>query len=109
MELFYKVKLIGYRKEIIKLSNEKTKCLYSIDYYMTAMEITTIQISKSLLEELKSRKMYDKESYEDIIKDLLEDTMELSEETLANIKKSEEDIKEGRFKTLSEVEARLKK
>jgi len=72
------------------------------------MAITTIQISKELLGDLKSRKMYDKESYEDIIRDLLEDTMELSEQTLANIRKSEEDIKSGRVKTLKEVEARIK-
>ena len=72
------------------------------------MASTTIQISKSLLEDLKSRKMYDKESYEDIIRDLLEDSMELSEQTLANIRKSEEDIKSGKVKTLAQVEARLK-
>ena len=71
------------------------------------MATTTIQISKNLLENLKSRKMYDKESYEDIIKDLLEDSMELSKETMANIKKSEQDIKAGRTKTLAEIEARL--
>ena len=73
------------------------------------MATTTIQVSKELLEDLKSRKMYDKESYEDIIRDLLEDTMELSKQTLANIKQSEEDIKAGRIKTLTEIEARLKK
>ncbi|MGM5483374.1 MAG: hypothetical protein ACQER9_00480 [Nanobdellota archaeon] len=73
------------------------------------MAITTIQVSKDLLEDLKSRKMYDKESYEDIIRDLLEDTMELSEQTLANIRKSERDIKFGRVKTLAQVEARLKR
>ena len=71
------------------------------------MESTTIQISKELLESLKSRKMYDKESYEDIIRDLLEDTMELSEQTIANIKKSEADIKAGKIKTLKDVENRL--
>lgn len=76
---------------------------------MSSMTTTTIQVSRDLLEELKSRKMYDKESYEDIIRDLLEDTMELSEQTMANIKKSEEDIKLGRVKTLAEVEARLKR
>lgn len=69
---------------------------------------TTIQISKDLLEELKSRKMYDKESYEDIIRDLLEDTQELSEQTLANIRISQEDIKKGKIKTLTQVEQRLK-
>lgn len=73
------------------------------------MATTTIQISKDLLEELKARKMYDKESYEDIIRDLLEDTMELSQQTLDNIRQSEKDIKAGRVKTLAEVEARLKR
>ncbi len=71
------------------------------------MTTTTIQISKDLLHDLKSRKMYDKESYEDIIRDLLEDTMELSEQTLANIRTSEADIKAGRVHTLDEVEKRL--
>ena len=72
------------------------------------MMTPTIQISKDLLQDLKSRKMYDKESYEDIIRDLIEDTMELSQQTLENIKKSEEDIKHGRVKTLAEVETRIK-
>ena len=73
----------------IKEPFTKTKHLYIIAHYVRAMASTTIQISKDLLDELKSRKMYDKESYEDIIRDLLEDTMELSEETKRNIKKSE--------------------
>ncbi|MBU4242578.1 MAG: hypothetical protein KKA65_01250 [Nanoarchaeota archaeon] len=72
------------------------------------MATTTIQISKDLLEDIKSRKMYDKETYEDIIRDLLEDTMELSKQTLANIKKSEEDIKAGRVHKLEEIEKRLR-
>ena len=76
---------------------------------MVAMVSTTIQISKELLEDLKSRKMYDKESYEEIIRDLLEDTAELSEQTLEDIRKSEADISAGRFKTLAEVEERLKR
>ena len=75
--------------------------------YILSMATTTIQISKDLLQDLKSRKMYDRESYEDIIRDLLEDTMELSEQTLANIRKSEADIKAGRVHTLDEVEKRL--
>ncbi len=71
------------------------------------MVATSIQVSRDLLEDLKSRKMYDKESYEDIIRDLLEDTMELSEQTLANIKKSEADIKAGRVHSLKDIEKRL--
>ncbi|MDI3543799.1 MAG: hypothetical protein PWQ28_80 [Candidatus Woesearchaeota archaeon] len=74
---------------------------------MISMAITTIQISKELLEELKSRKMYDKESYEDVIRDLLEDSMELSEETKKRIKLAEEDIKAGRIYSIEDVKKEL--
>ncbi|MDP6642079.1 MAG: hypothetical protein QGF74_01730 [Candidatus Nanoarchaeia archaeon] len=68
---------------------------------------TTIQVSKDLVKELKNRKMYDKESYEEIIWDLLEDSMELSEETKRHIKQSEKEIKEGKTVTLAEVKKKL--
>lgn len=57
---------------------------------------TTIQISKELLTKLQNMKMHNKESYEDIIWDLLEDRMELSEETKKNIAEYEKNIKEGK-------------
>ena len=68
---------------------------------------TTIQVSSRLIKELKNRKMYDKESYEDIIWDLLEDSMELSEETKRHIKQSEKDIAQGKTVSLSEVKRKL--
>ncbi len=68
---------------------------------------TTIQVSEKLMEELKNKKMYSKESYEEIIWDLLEDTMELSEETKRHIKQSEKEIKEGKTVTLAEVKKQL--
>ena len=68
---------------------------------------TTIQVSQDLLKELKSRKMYDKESYEEVIWDLLEDSKELSKETLENLKEAEEDVKAGRVSTLEDVKREL--
>ncbi len=68
---------------------------------------TTIQISNDLLEELKSRKLYAKESYEEVIWDLIEDTMELSEETKKNIAIAEQQVKEGKVHTLEEVKREL--
>ena len=68
---------------------------------------TTIQISTDLLEELRNRKMYSKESYEEVIWDLLEDTMELSEETKRHIQEAEADIKAGRTITLAQVKKEL--
>ncbi len=68
---------------------------------------TTIQISEELKKELKDRKMYDKECYEDIIWDLIEDTMELSEETLRNIKIAKKEIKDGKIHTQEQVKKEL--
>lgn len=68
---------------------------------------TTIQISEDLQEALKTRKLYEKETYEEVIWDLLEDTMELSEETKKDIIKAEEDIKAGRTISLEEIKKKL--
>lgn len=75
--------------------------------YIVAMDMTTIQVSKELLEELKKRKLYAKESYEEVIWDLIEDTLELSEETKRGIKQAEADIKAGRVYTHEEIKKEL--
>ena len=69
--------------------------------------VTTIQISQDLLEKLKLMKVHEKESYEDLIWDLLEDRIELSEETKRNIAEAEKDIREGRIIPLEEIKKRL--
>ena len=69
---------------------------------------TTIQISEKLLDTLKKRKMRARESYEEVIWDLLEDTMELSEQTKRDIEESRKQIKEGKFKTLSQIKKELR-
>lgn len=68
---------------------------------------TTIQISKELLEKLQMMKMHVKESYEDIIWDLIEDRMEFSEETKKNIAEAEKDFKEGNFHKWEDVKREL--
>lgn len=59
------------------------------------------------MEKLKSRKMYDKESYEDIIWDLLEDSRELSQETKKNIEQSRKEIAQGKTVPLAQVKKKL--
>jgi len=70
---------------------------------------TTIQISEDLRNVLQVRKLSDRESYENIIWDLLEDSMELSDETKKSIKESEEDIKKGRTVSLEEIKKKFLK
>lgn len=69
--------------------------------------VTTIQISEELQKKLAEKKIVDRETYEEVIWDLLEDTMELSEETKRHIKESEKDIKEGRVYTHEQVKKEL--
>ena len=68
---------------------------------------TTIQVSHKLHETLKSRKMRESETFEDVIWDMIEDTMELSEETKRNIEISEREIKEGKVRKWEDVKKEL--
>jgi len=68
---------------------------------------TTIQVSESLLDTLKKKKIYEKESYEEVIWNLVEDTMEINEETKKEIEQARADIKAGRFYTHEQVKKRL--
>ena len=58
--------------------------------------VTTIQISEKLLENLRKRKLSEKESYERVIWDLIEDTMQLSEETKKEIAEARIEAKTGK-------------
>ena len=69
--------------------------------------VTTIQVSGNLLNKLKGVKISNTESYENVIWDLVEDRMELSEETKENIKISEEQIARGEVAKWEDVKAEL--
>ena len=68
---------------------------------------TTIQVSEKLQKELTKRKMYDKETYEEVIWDLMEDTIELDEETKKELSQARQEIKEGKYHTMDEVKKEL--
>ncbi|MBX8634263.1 MAG: hypothetical protein M1422_00515 [Candidatus Thermoplasmatota archaeon] len=68
---------------------------------------TTIQVSEKLQKELAKRKLHDKETYEDVIWDLMEDSLELDEETKRDLAQARREIKEGRVHTLEEVKKEL--
>ncbi|MBI4147390.1 hypothetical protein HY494_01935 [Candidatus Woesearchaeota archaeon] len=68
---------------------------------------TTIQVSEQLVDTLKKRKQYDKESYEEVIWDLMEDTIELNKETKKEVEQARADYKAGKFYTHEQVKKRL--
>ena len=68
---------------------------------------TTIQVSEDLVNTLKDKKLYENETYEEVIWALLEDTMELSEETKRNMAKARKEIAEGKFVTHEQLKKEL--
>lgn len=96
----------SYSASNIKTMFKQSKVLYNMVCYIPAMA-TTIQVSTQLLGTLKKRKQYDKESYEEVIWNLVEDTKELSEETKKQIEQARADIKAGKSYTHEQVKKKL--
>jgi hypothetical protein len=69
--------------------------------------VSSIQVSESLLEELKRRKLHDRESYEEVIMDLIDDTKELTEETRKEIELSRLEYAKGMVRPLREIKKEL--
>lgn len=69
--------------------------------------VTTIQVSEELKERLSLRKMSAQDRYEDIIWDLLEDTLELNEQTKKEIEKARNEFKQGKFVTHAQLKKEL--
>ena len=70
---------------------------------------TTIQISNILQKELIKRKFFNKETYEEVIWDLIEDNQELSEQTKKEIAQSRAEYKAGKTHTLEKIKKEMDK
>ncbi len=69
--------------------------------------VTTIQVSEELQQELAERKQFVRETYEEVIWDLIEDTMELTEETKRELEEARLEATQGKTHTLDEVKKEL--
>ncbi len=64
---------------------------------------TTIQITKSVKTRLDRMKLFERETYNDLLERILEDLQELNEETKREIERSLSEIKSGRYKRHEEL------
>lgn len=73
------------------------------------MEKTTIQINQSTLERLKSLKSMERQSYDDLLNNLIENSEEevLTEEEISEIQQGLEEIKRGEVYPIEEVAKEL--
>jgi len=73
--------------------------------------VTTIQILEPTKEKLESLKHTKRETYDEVIRELIElaeeDNLELSEETKRDLKIAREEIKKGKFLTTKELIRKL--
>ncbi|MDW7732308.1 MAG: hypothetical protein SCH66_07750 [Methanolobus sp.] len=67
----------------------------------------TIEISEELRDELADRKLFPEETYEEVIRGLLEDTKELSGEAKREVEEACEQIRAGKVSTLEELRKEL--
>jgi predicted transcriptional regulator len=68
---------------------------------------TSIQISEELKKVLSKKKLSERETYENIIWNLLEDNLELNEQTKKELRESRKEIKEGKTVTLAQLKKEL--
>jgi len=68
---------------------------------------TTIQISARLQKALTERKLFEKETYEEVIWDLMADVESLDEAARVDLAYARAQIKAGNVKTLAEVKEAL--
>jgi len=69
------------------------------------MEKTTVQITTSTLERLKMFKQYERESYDELLNNLLDEAEEevLGDEEIEEIKLALENVRQGKVKSIEQV------
>ncbi len=73
------------------------------------MEKTTIQINLETLERLKSLKSMERQSYDDLLNNLIDNIEEetLNDEEISDIQKALENVKRGKVKPIQQVAKEL--
>ena len=73
------------------------------------MEKTTIQVNHHTLERLKNFKKFERQSYDEVLNNLIDDCEEesLSEEEIEDIKIALENVKKGKVKPIEQVAREL--
>lgn len=68
---------------------------------------TTIQISDDVKQALERMRIFQRETYNEIIENMIEDQMEINEKTKKELDEARERINNGEFVTLEEVEKKF--
>ncbi len=70
-------------------------------------DVTTIQIKRATKDALDKLRLSKRDTYNDIIEQLIEDSLELTEETLREIEEARVEVQQGKFVTLAQLKQDL--
>ena len=70
-------------------------------------KITSIQLKKSTKNKLDGLKLSEKETYNDIIENLIEDSLELSDKAIEDLRVAEKEIREGKIHNLDDIKEEM--
>lgn len=68
---------------------------------------TTIQVSNEMKQVLDRMKLYERDTYNEILERMIEDDFELNEKTKKEVQEAKKRIASGKFLTQKEVEKKL--
>jgi predicted transcriptional regulator len=68
---------------------------------------TTIQINEAIRDRLNELKLHNRETYNDVLKRILEDFEELNRKTKKELRKAIEEIESGSYKSLDDMISEL--
>ncbi len=68
---------------------------------------TTIQISNEVKQALEKMRVFDRETYNEVIENMIEDQLGINEKTKKELAEARKRIEKGEFVTLEEVEKKF--
>jgi len=68
---------------------------------------TTIRISRKVKSQLDKMKLFERETYNDVIENMIEDNLELNKKTKREITEARKEVREGKVVSHEEVKKRF--
>lgn len=68
---------------------------------------TTIRISRDVKTQLDKMKLFERETYNNVIENMIEDNLELNEKTKREIEEARKEVREGKVISHEEVKRRF--
>lgn len=70
-------------------------------------KVTSIQLSSETKRKLDKLKLSKRETYNDVVENLIEDSLELNEKTIKDLEEALEEVKKGKVHSMDEIKKEM--